>query len=195
MLQGRINGVRKAVCRVVAGALMASCLAAAPFSALADTVLANGHVYLRKGASTVSDILLVLQPNAEMEVIGTQGEWYQVRYGAKEGYVRSDVVTLKGGTTFTGVMTGYNTSVTSYRTLREGSSGEDVLTLESRLATLGFFDGIPDQKYDDQTAYAVRLFQEGLGLPVTGVVDEETWQRIYELLNPPIPASCANCAK
>lgn len=182
MLQGRINGVRKAVCRVVAGALMASCLAAAPFSALADTVLANGHVYLRKGASTVSDILLVLQPNAEMEVIGTQGEWYQVRYGAKEGYVRSDVVTLKGGTTFTGVMTGYNTSVTSYRTLREGSSGEDVLTLESRLATLGFFDGVPDQKYDDQTAYAVRLFQEENGLSADGVAGEKTQELLLGVI-------------
>ena len=182
MLQGRINGVRKAVCRVVAGALTASCLAAAPFSALADTVLANGHVYLRKGASTVSDILLVLQPNAEMEVIGTQGEWYQVRYGAKEGYVRSDVVTLKGGTTFTGVMTGYNTSVTSYRTLREGSSGEDVLTLESRLATLGFFDGIPDQKYDDQTAYAVRLFQEENGLSADGVAGEKTQELLLGVI-------------
>ena len=182
MLQGRINGVRKAVCRVAAGALMASCLAAAPFSALADTVLANGHVYLRKGASTVSDILLVLQPNAEMEVIGTQGEWYQVRYGAKEGYVRSDVVTLKGGTTFTGVMTGYNTSVTSYRTLREGSSGEDVLTLESRLATLGFFDGVPDQKYDDQTAYAVRLFQEENGLSADGVAGEKTQELLLGVI-------------
>lgn len=182
MLQGRINGVRKAVCRVVAGALMVSCLAAAPFSALADTVLANGHVYLRKGASTVSDILLVLQPNAEMEVIGTQGEWYQVRYGAKEGYVRSDVVTLKGGTTFTGVMTGYNTSVTSYRTLREGSSGEDVLTLESRLATLGFFDGVPDQKYDDQTAYAVRLFQEENGLSADGVAGEKTQELLLGVI-------------
>ena len=182
MLQGRINGVRKAVCRVAAGALMASCLAAAPFSALADTVLANGHVYLRKGASTVSDILLVLQPNAEMEVIGTQGEWYQVRYGAKEGYVRSDVVTLKGGTTFTGVMTGYNTSVTSYRTLREGSSGEDVLTLESRLATLGFFDGIPDQKYDDQTAYAVRLFQEENGLSADGVAGEKSQELLLGVI-------------
>lgn len=182
MLQGRINGVRKAVCRVVAGALTASCLAAAPFSALADTVLANGHVYLRKGASTVSDILLVLQPNAEMEVIGTQGEWYQVRYGAKEGYVRSDVVTLKGGTTFTGVMTGYNTSVTSYRTLREGSSGEDVLTLESRLATLGFFDGVPDQKYDDQTAYAVRLFQEENGLSADGVAGEKTQELLLGVI-------------
>ena len=145
-------------------------------------MLANGHVYLRKGASTVSDILLVLQPNAEMEVIGTQGEWYQVRYGAKEGYVRSDVVTLKGGTTFTGVMTGYNTSVTSYRTLREGSSGEDVLTLESRLATLGFFDGIPDQKYDDQTAYAVRLFQEENGLSADGVAGEKTQELLLGVI-------------
>ena len=36
---------------------------------------------------------------------------------------------------------------------------------------------------------------EGGEVVFTGVVDEETWQRIYELLNPPIPASCANCAK
>lgn len=39
---------------------------------------------------------MVLAPNAELEVMDTQGEWYYVKYGSKKGYVRSDVVTVKG---------------------------------------------------------------------------------------------------
>ena len=42
---------------------------------------------------------------------------------------------------------------------------------------------VPDNGiFDGDTQQAVRQFQEGLGLPVTGVVDETTWQRIFELL-------------
>ncbi len=182
MVLGRYCGVKKAVSRALAGAILATCMAAAPFSAFAETVLANGHVYLRKGATTQSDILVVLAPNAELEVMDTQGEWYYVKYGSKKGYVRSDVVTVKGGTTFTGATTGYNTSVTSYRSLTKGSSGEDVLALETRLATLGFFDGEPDKKYDDATAYAVRLFQEENGLKADGVAGEKTQELLLGVI-------------
>ena len=182
MVLGRYCGVKKAVSRALAGAILATCMAAAPFSAFAETVLANGHVYLRKGATTQSDILVVLAPNAELEVMDTQGEWYYVKYGSKKGYVRSDVVTVKGGTTFTGATTGYNTSVTSYRTLSKGSSGEDVLALETRLATLGFFDGEPDKKYDDSTVYAVRLFQEENGLKADGVAGEKTQELLLGVI-------------
>lgn len=32
-----------------------------------------------------------------------------------------------------------------------------------------------------------KLFQEGLGLPVTGIVDKDTWDSIWALLDNPLP--------
>ena len=84
--------------------------------------------------------------------------------------------------------------------MKLGSAGDAVMQLQLWMNQVAVLycaaEFVPvDGVFGETTDQAVRLFQEGLGLPVTGVVDEETWQRIYELLNPPIPASCANCAK
>ena len=84
--------------------------------------------------------------------------------------------------------------------MKLGSAGDAVMQLQQLMNQVAVLycaaEFVPvDGVFGETTDQAVRLFQEGLGLPVTGVVDEETWQRIYELLNPPIPASCANCAK
>ena len=84
--------------------------------------------------------------------------------------------------------------------MKLGSAGDAVMQLQLWMNQMAVLycaaEFVPvDGVFGETTDQAVRLFQEGLGLPVTGVMDEETWQRIYELLNPPIPASCANCTK
>ena len=44
-------------------------------------------------------------------------------------------------------------------------------------------DFVPENGiFDNDTQQAVLSFQEGLGLPATGVVDEETWVKIFDLL-------------
>lgn len=40
---------------------------------------------------------------------------------------------------------------------------------------------IPTGVYDDKTAEAVRAFQKEYGLPVTGTVDRETWELLFEV--------------
>ncbi|MDE6762931.1 MAG: peptidoglycan-binding protein [Oscillospiraceae bacterium] len=40
---------------------------------------------------------------------------------------------------------------------------------------------IPTGVYDDKTAEAVRAFQKDYGLPVTGTVDRETWDLLFEV--------------
>lgn len=40
---------------------------------------------------------------------------------------------------------------------------------------------IPTGVYDDKTAEAVRVFQREYGLPVTGTVDRETWDLLFEV--------------
>ena len=81
-----------------------------------------------------------------------------------------------------------------------GSAGDAVMQLQILMNEVAMLyctaEFVPvDGVFGESTEQAVRLFQEGLGLPVSGVVDRETWQRIYELLNQPIPGACESCAE
>jgi peptidoglycan hydrolase-like protein with peptidoglycan-binding domain len=59
-----------------------------------------------------------------------------------------------------------------YRPLREGTSGDDVETLERNLDALGYGDSLTvDEEFTAQTAEAVREWQDDRGLPETGSVD------------------------
>ncbi|NLC18576.1 MAG: hypothetical protein GX757_05035 [Clostridiales bacterium] len=64
-----------------------------------------------------------------------------------------------------------------------GSRGNDVRTLQEQLNRIAqVYNAIPritvDGIYGQQTAGAVRAFQQIFNLPVTGVVDKATWYRI-----------------
>ena len=64
------------------------------------------------------------------------------------------------------------------RTLRMGSSGEDVRALQIALQTLGFLNGAADGKFGAQTREAVKKFQQASGLAVDGIVGAATWAEI-----------------
>lgn len=69
-------------------------------------------------------------------------------------------------------------------TLREGSTGVAVSALQYFISIVGKFSpAVPvlaiDGIFGPQTAQAVNIVQRRLGLPVTGVVDQATWQGIY----------------
>ncbi|MBO5321372.1 MAG: peptidoglycan-binding protein [Clostridia bacterium] len=71
--------------------------------------------------------------------------------------------------------------------LAQGNSGIDVRTLQYYLSIIAYFNSdlqpVPlDGIYDAATVDAVERFQEFYGLPVTGIVDNDTWNvidRIY----------------
>lgn len=69
--------------------------------------------------------------------------------------------------------------------LRMGSSGVDVITLQYILAFLSsFYPNIPqiaqDGIFGSGTEAGVSAFQQMRGLPANGVVDEATWNALYE---------------
>lgn len=68
-----------------------------------------------------------------------------------------------------------------YRTLQNGDSGEGVERLMQRLIELGYMTVESEETYGAATAEAVRWFQEVVGLPATGVADEETQRVIFML--------------
>lgn len=72
------------------------------------------------------------------------------------------------------------------RTLRLQDSrlnGPDVLAVQNRLITLMLpaRPGQGDGWYGPVTAQTVRVFQRANGLPVTGVVDRVTWERLFSV--------------
>ncbi|MFJ2936273.1 peptidoglycan-binding protein [Streptomyces sp. NPDC087219] len=60
----------------------------------------------------------------------------------------------------------------------DGDETEQVRELQARLRQLTYFDRAPTGFYGTMTAASVKAFQKKQGLPRTGSVDEETWQRL-----------------
>ena len=63
--------------------------------------------------------------------------------------------------------------------LKNGSSGKLVKQVQERLAELGYYEGPLSGNYQKYTIRAVKKFQSQNGLEDTGVVDEETWNLIF----------------
>lgn len=69
-------------------------------------------------------------------------------------------------------------AVASRRTLRRGSSGPSVKTLQNLLRSRGFDPGPSDGQFGKRTDAAVRCFQTAAGLTVDGVVGPGTWSAL-----------------
>lgn len=73
--------------------------------------------------------------------------------------------------------TSYGTVPT--RTLREGSTGDDVKSLQSRLMSLGYYSGTVDGQYGSGTVAAVAAFQLRNSLSADGVAGDRTYKKLY----------------
>ena len=65
--------------------------------------------------------------------------------------------------------------------LRNGDSGPEVAEVRDRLHRLGLLSGVTGQdEFDDELVNAVKVFQQGRGLTVDGVVGPRTFRRLEE---------------
>ena len=67
----------------------------------------------------------------------------------------------------------------SYTTLRNGSKGDDVVTLQNALAALGYLSGSIDGDFGPGTENAVKAFQADHGLAANGIADQTTLEALY----------------
>ncbi len=171
---------KRLLSHTLVGALLVTSLVIVPaMSVLAATkATSNGHVYFRKGPGTNYEILIVLMPDAELTLLEKDGEWYKAKYGKKTGYVREDVITIDGEAPTSSSSSSASSGSASYRTLKDGSEGADVLALEQALADLGYLDEIADNEYDEITKAAVRSYQEENGLKADGIAGEDTQTKL-----------------
>ena len=76
-------------------------------------------------------------------------------------------------------------------TLKLGSSGASVKTLQQALANAGFSPGAVDGQFGPKTAAAVKSFQSAKGLVADGVVGPKTWARLNGAAAPSAPTPSA----
>jgi N-acetylmuramoyl-L-alanine amidase len=67
--------------------------------------------------------------------------------------------------------------------LAMGSRGEFVQELQAALKLLGFYDAVVDGIYGENTALAVTRFQQNALLNATGLVNQQTWNRLFPMSN------------
>lgn len=65
-----------------------------------------------------------------------------------------------------------------WRTIRDGDRGSDVWFIQNRLKELGYLKGRPDGVYGQWTKQLIMRYQKDQKLPVTGVVDWATRERM-----------------
>ncbi|MGD9568049.1 MAG: peptidoglycan-binding protein [Sedimentibacter sp.] len=126
---------------------------------------------------------------------------------ANQGFSAIDILKYYYGDDVTIVDSSFPTEITTTypgTTLELGDSGITVFRMQHSLNRISDnYPGIPKINitgyYDESTVNAVRIFQEVFNLPVTGMVDEETWNmirriyiavtRLYELVTEGLLAS------
>lgn len=161
----------------------ALCLMAAVMMSVAATALAaDGKVTadslnLRKEASTKSKTLQTLDKGDKLNVLSESGSWYKVSYGKYTGYVMKKYVKVTGQVAKEETKTEDKSSSTS-TTLRKGSSGTAVKTLQKKLKSLGYYTGSVDGKFGDGTYTALKKFQKKNGLSADGVAGPKTMEKL-----------------
>ena len=69
--------------------------------------------------------------------------------------------------------------------MEQGSSGDRVRDLQARLKQIAWFSGSVTGTYGPATASAVKGFQGKRAIPVTGEVDQRTWDRLTAMSRTP----------
>ena len=76
--------------------------------------------------------------------------------------------------------------------LRAGATGHRVRELQARLKQIGWFGGAVTGTYGSVTTAAVRGFQGKRAIPVTGEVDQRTWDRLTAMTRMPTSDALSN---
>lgn len=139
--------------------MIAPCLGA---QAAATTGVTTDRVNFRKSASTASQSYGILDEGSVVTIQGHEGAWYKVTVNGRTGYIHGDYINTKsvGGS------------------LKRGSSGSDVKTVQQTLQQLGYLSGSVDGVFGALTDQAVRAYQKAKGLTVDGIVGPTTWGKL-----------------
>ncbi len=169
-----------ALCVILTSAML-------PQNALAeDTGVTTTKVVLRKNSDKDSKALQTLPKGEEVDIISSSGSWYKVRYGKYTGYVMKKYVSKESGSgsaSSGSVSSKIKALGSAPGIMRIGDENSDVKKLQQALAILDYYDGKIDGKYGEETAKAVRNYQDDQNLPADGYAGKYTVKSIFGSCN------------
>ena len=138
----------------------------------------GGTLNLRKGPGTSYGKVTDIPNGARIVVRAINGEWCDVYYGDKMGYVKTEYLNIDAGKgNYVDTSVNYDTSILT-RTLRGGETGADVTLVQTRLVELKYLTSVTGT-YDDATKAAVSSFQNLHNLTVDGKAGDNTYYVLF----------------
>ena len=148
---------------------------------LVELGYANGTPNGRYASATVSAVRLFQRAAGQEETGVATAALQALLYSADAPAYTASTQTATGDRYYP-----YNLALTD---LSEGSSGELVSYLQTRLAELGYFSGTVDGQYGSATATAVRAVQAAMGIEQTGAASASFQEHVYSEATPPAGVS------
>lgn len=149
-------------------------LAVFPFSAaeessgtVAKVITENkGPLKLRESAGKNARVLDEIPYGTCLLVIQQDDSWCQVIYNEQTGFCKTE---------FLKFFYEADQSILTYRVLKTGDRGEDVLALKQRMQELGYIRSAATltDRYTDETKGRVVLFQRQTGMTEDGIASQE----------------------
>jgi uncharacterized protein YgiM (DUF1202 family) len=132
---------------------------------------------LRSGPGTAYRLLGFLEKNTETTVLDDGNPlWMQVQSKLGVGYCNASLLSV------TTRQTG------AYTELRQGDYGQAVLTMQKRLAALGYYTAAQNSQFDTVTVSALAEFQKVAGMQENGVATNQVLTKLYAADAPQKPA-------
>jgi len=142
----------------------------------------TSSLILRKSPSHEGSVVMGIPEGEQVTVIGLAGDWVQVRYGDKEGYVMrkylilSDASSAQSGTA-------QSPKTIQLSPAKPGENNSNVKNLQIVLQSLGHYSGTLDGNYGKGTEQAVSAFQTAQGLTADGLAGEQTVSALLTAYN------------
>ena len=178
MIQTANSIIRKGLAGFIV--LMILLTAALPLSAFgeekpdgiaAKVTTEKGALKLRKAAGPKEKVIGEI-PNGTCILVCHEGDdWCEVSWNGQTGYCKTEFLVLYREA---------DLSLLDYRVLRDGDKGDDVISLKKRLQELGYIrsGATLTNRYTQETAQRVILFQQQTGMTADGVA----WQELQAYL-------------
>lgn len=128
----------------------------------------NGVIDGNFGSGTLSAVL-AFQRASGLKADGKAGAQTQARLYSQSA----------SGSTSSSSSSTSSSAATFSRILSSGSTGSDVISVQTRLKALGYYTGTVDGKYGSGTIAAVKAFQTSNGLKVDGKTGSGTFAALF----------------
>lgn len=171
--------------------------------ALAMTGKVNADkVFFRTKANTESDYFSKLNKDTKVALLGEAGEFYQVRFDSKTGYIMKKYLTVSGSVqkklqeSIKPKSTSKYADINSIKALGEppkmvrmGDRSEDVEKLQRALQLKKCYTGIVDGAFGKMTREALERYQKQNKLKITGACDYDTTMKLFGKVSQTTPAN------